>query len=304
MSEQHQLELFPNCGVPDCERLYLIGNGFDLHHGIKSKYSDFEEYVRIKGDTRLISLMDTFFSNDRDFWGDIETALGEYNESTITEFCEPGADEDSKFEHRTGWQAGIEDSIPYLFGSAMSDFRTFFDNWVRSIEINGIRADLDLPLKAKYLSFNYTETLEKVYGIPAENVLHIHGSRLKGDGEFVIGHGLHRDVNSPFDDDSVLLPYQNAYSEVIEIMNTWYKDSELYMSRNKDFFSSLNKCTGVCIIGHSYNDIDFPYLEKVSQSVVPGCMWILKYYSIEDYKRAKKVEKDLGLSNCWLSGFE
>jgi hypothetical protein len=27
------------------ETLYIIGNGFDLHHGIPSKYSDFKIYL-------------------------------------------------------------------------------------------------------------------------------------------------------------------------------------------------------------------------------------------------------------------
>jgi len=27
-------------------RLFVIGNGFDLHHGIPSRYSDFGEYIQ------------------------------------------------------------------------------------------------------------------------------------------------------------------------------------------------------------------------------------------------------------------
>ena len=85
-----QLELFPNFGVTEKDRLYVIGNGFDIHHGIESKYWDFEKWVKkTYKDTSLIGLMDTFFSNDREFWADIENALGEYDEEEITEFCEP-----------------------------------------------------------------------------------------------------------------------------------------------------------------------------------------------------------------------
>ena len=32
---------------------------------------------------------DIFFSNQREIWGDIEKALGEYDEDSILEFCKP-----------------------------------------------------------------------------------------------------------------------------------------------------------------------------------------------------------------------
>lgn len=44
------------------EVLYIIGNGFDISHGINSRYSDFERWVEEKGNDQLIGLMDIFFS--------------------------------------------------------------------------------------------------------------------------------------------------------------------------------------------------------------------------------------------------
>ena len=83
-----QLNLFPDFGVSEQDRLYVIGNGFDIHHEIESKYWDFKKCVqKTKNDSSLIDLMDTFFSNDREFWGDIENALGEYDEGEITDYC-------------------------------------------------------------------------------------------------------------------------------------------------------------------------------------------------------------------------
>ena len=68
--------LFPDFGIPEDERLYVIGNGFDIHHGIDSSYWHFKEWVRKnRKESNLIRLMDTLFSNDRECWGDIEKAL-------------------------------------------------------------------------------------------------------------------------------------------------------------------------------------------------------------------------------------
>lgn len=50
-----QLSLFSGFGVEERDRLYIIGNGFDIHHGIESKYWNFREWVRkTKKDSCLI----------------------------------------------------------------------------------------------------------------------------------------------------------------------------------------------------------------------------------------------------------
>ncbi|WP_051126707.1 AbiH family protein [Pseudomonas coronafaciens] len=44
-----------------------------------------------------------------------------------------------------------------------------------------------LDPQAFYLTFNYTNTLAKIYGIDPDQVLHIHGSADNGD-ELILGH--------------------------------------------------------------------------------------------------------------------
>lgn len=144
------MELFCDVGIQESERLYIIGNGFDIHHSIESKYSDFKKWLINDGNSRLVGLMDIFFSNEHEFWGDIEKALGEYDEDNITVFCEPVNEDDFKYEHPGQWQAGVEDSISFIFEEAMNDFRAAFDKWVRNIAISGLETDLQLPQVAKY----------------------------------------------------------------------------------------------------------------------------------------------------------
>lgn len=302
--DMEQSELFADYEIKEGERLYVIGNGFDVHHWIDSKYTDFKEWVRKNKDADLIGLMDTFFSNECDFWADIENALGDYREDEITEFCEPESSEDFRLEHPGQWQAGVEDGIPYIFGNVMDRFRDAFNEWVRSIDIDGIEADLQLPAASKYLTFNYTETLEWYYHIPEQNVLHIHGNRLAMGEEFVLGHGNSRDVNEPYGDEGQLLPYQNAYSAVIEVMNQWLKNPKGIIERHKDFFKSLSNCKAVSVMGLSYNDIDMPYLKEVAANVAQGAKWWLYYYSDKDYKRAMAAAGALGLKDYCLKRFD
>lgn len=299
-----QLDLFPNFGIKDEERLYIIGNGFDIHHWIDSKYSDFKKWVQKNKDAGLVGMMDQFFSNECEFWADIENALGDYRENEITDFCEPISSDDFKYDHPGQWQAGLEDSIPTVFGGVMDDFRDAFEEWVRSIDISGIEADLVLPVGSKYLTFNYTETLEKFYGIPKNNVLHLHGDRTIPDDVLIIGHGNPRDTGEPFEDESELLPYQNAYSEVIEIMNEWAKRPESIIQHHEQFFQSLSNCKTACTVGLSYSEIDLPYLKEIAKRVAPDCIWLLKYYSEDDRMKAESTAVTLSLKDYSFGRFE
>lgn len=72
----NQKSLFPAMDVENKHTLFIIGNGFDLAHEIKSQYSDFAKWLRQRGNDRLVQMMEIFFSNYRDFWGGHRESLG------------------------------------------------------------------------------------------------------------------------------------------------------------------------------------------------------------------------------------
>ena len=124
------------------------------------------------------------------------------------------------------------------------------------------------------------------------------------EDEFVLGHNSNRSENEPYGNDNIDLPYQNAYSEVIKIMNQWKKETKDIIDGHKRFFLSLHDCKAVSVMGMSYNDIDLPYLKKISTSVASNCRWILYYYSVSDLNNAKEVANKLGLKNYSTKKFE
>lgn len=201
--------LFPQEEQQNKKTLVIIGNGFDLASGIKSSYSDFKQWLQKNGRHRLIDLMDIFFSNQRDIWGEIEKALGEYDEDRILEYCKP--EEEIDYDHPTRSMAAVEDSPEWIFKPVLDEFIEAFKNWVDSINIANAEKIRDLPIECKYLSFNYTETLEVIYGIPASNILHIHGSRILGD-EYIIGHNNFRNPDEAYNDEGQMLYLQDTWS--------------------------------------------------------------------------------------------
>lgn len=58
--------------------LYIIGNGFDLNHNLKTSYNDYKNYLNGK-DSSLINEFETFdyfiHSDEVSLWRDIEKNL-------------------------------------------------------------------------------------------------------------------------------------------------------------------------------------------------------------------------------------
>lgn len=86
------------------------------------------------------------------------------------------------------WPQVVEDIPEWVFTPPppiVDKFFNLFDSWVNRIELAPIQKDWSLPIECKYLTFNYTETLEQQFGIPAAHVAHLHGSRLKERRRYV-----------------------------------------------------------------------------------------------------------------------
>lgn len=52
--------LFPELEQIAQNTLFIIGNGFDLANGIKSRYQDFKQWLILNNKHQLVSLMDIF----------------------------------------------------------------------------------------------------------------------------------------------------------------------------------------------------------------------------------------------------
>ena len=290
----NQKSLFPAIDVENKHTLFIIGNGFDLAHWIKSQYSDYAKWVRQRSNYRLVQMMEIFFSNNRDFWGDIEKALGEYDEEEIVDWCSP--DEGIDYDHPTRSVAAIEDGPDWLFKPILDEFLEAFNQWVESIDMNDAKAKFDLPAESRYLSFNYTETLEKIYSIPQENILHIHGSRLKHDN-YIIGHNQPRDPNDAYEDEVELLFKQDTWSKVIAWMNELVKDTDGIIKDNRAFFNLLDDITKVVVIGHSFYPVDYPYMIEVVQQTGTNVPWTISYHTQNDEERITDFIARTGLQN-------
>lgn len=286
--------LFPISPMPS-EVLYILGNGFDLSHGIESSYWHFEQWVKAQGNSRLIGLIDTFFSNKRDLWSDIETALGEYDEEAIYEYCKP--DEDIDYDHMMRSVAACEDGPDWLFKPVLDEFLEAFVEWVDSIDISQAKQNRTLYADSQYLTFNYTETLEKVYGIPSDHVKHIHGSRISAGDTYIIGHNIHKPENLHDTQNGELYFEQDTKNKIIGWMNSVRKDTSSIILRNQQYFKTLKNIKHVEVIGHSLYEVDWPYFDEVARCISPNAHWIFHAHTAADRQRINTYMVHSGITN-------
>lgn len=154
-------------------KLYIIGNGFDLAHGLPTRFDpDFKSFATRYGQD---SFWDLYQTRQDEMWSDFENLLGCPDFSSLEEIFD-GYAPDYLSDHE-GDRDGIilQVELNGQLKDALAAFANHADQYMMTYAkpINGIDDLLDR--ESYYLNFNYTHTLEYVYGIASQNVLHIHG---------------------------------------------------------------------------------------------------------------------------------
>ncbi len=150
--------------------------------------------------------------------------------------------------------------------------------------------------------FNYTRSLEKIYGIDYACVNHIHGKVHDDDDdsdwydpkEYILGHGLSnedimdRDSKQPFNETSCFSydieagEDNTAQLECYSAIDDIKKPVDELIEFNADFWESLHDVHTVVIAGMSFSPIDEKYLREVYNNVSPSVNTIVYVYSEDD----------------------
>lgn len=268
-------------------KLYIIGNGFDIAHGIPSRYSDFRHYCELNMHEMYEKLTRYYDGGDK-LWSDFEHELPNLNQEALFGWAtnnNPNWNQNWK-----GYYAFIDeirDEVDYVEG-----LKHYFTEWIKSISLNDVHQIYVLPVDdSLYLTFNYTLTLERIYNIPANHILYIHG-KVEGDfPQLVLGHNmLNQDVDETFSSDNEL--EEEACTEVANLVKGWRKDTNGIITANDNFFEQLGEVTDIYVLGHSMNDVDLPYFNKVDQSVSADANWHISVFDdIDSNNKQHAVEK-------------
>lgn len=78
-------------------------------------------------------------------------------------------------------------------------------------------------------------------------------------------------------------------------MNGLIKGSASIIHQNLDFFNSLSDIEQVVVYGHSFYEVDWPYMEEIVKYIGIDKPWAISYHVPEDLKRIDSFVKKMDL---------
>lgn len=293
--------------------LYIIGNGFDLAHGLSTSYWKFREYLEREHQEFLYEFEHLYDIGHIDFsdprvsdstiakwedavgnklWSDFEYQIGRPNidEMLGASDCVLG---DMNLD---GGLIGIEDTMDAYWKeqySYMNMFQQYVKDWIDEIDTSKIKPKFEKLINSKdiFLNFNYTDVLERVYGI--ENVLHIHGGvDSVTDIDPIMGHcnldtidehkELAKNADDEFDEGGA-----SIHRAVSDYLLATYKDTYSIIAQHSSFWRKLERVDHVVIFGWSAGDVDLPYIRKIRYSIDSSTVWDVYYHDKKAYLSLK-----------------
>ncbi len=287
---------------PNNQPLYIIGNGFDLHHQIPSGYADFGRFVS-GVDPSLHRLFEKYFSFDGN-WADFENTLAHLDVDLILDEASTYLVPYSADDWSDAFHHDYQYEIDRIVSSLSKELKKRFTEWICQLTIPTASSCqvplLDLPLHARYLTFNYTNTLQKLYGVSPDRVTYIHNYAAGPDSDLVLGHGVNpktiASLNASADLEDQDTRVTQANECIDEYFSRTYKPTDRVISAHQDFFDSLSAVKRIYVLGHSLSEVDWPYFALIAEKTkASDPHWIASYYDETKVQLMKEAFSEFGL---------
>lgn len=252
------------------KKLLIIGNGFDIDLGLRTRYSDFassELWGKLMGNTYsmdvdlLAALKKAKETNE---WFDIENTIDDYARS-VTQY---GIYTDKVRKDKEDF---------FRLSSALATYLKE-EQQKRSMKKESYALQV-LRMVAgvsgfDYYTFNYT-SLKKIADscgikIKTERITHVHGS---------------------LENDSIILGVlADPSNQIHEKYSFLYKDNSRFYTSN-NMYEDFEKADDIIFFGHSINGMDFPYFKDffIKQSGMIG-EYKRKHITIFTYDDASNLQ--------------
>lgn len=272
--------------------LYIIGNGFDLWHGLPTSCGEFYEFAK-----NTLDELENYYSfelHEHEPWHDFENALGAFSWENFFDFHNEVDIYAEDFRPKEIY--GLEDELAEQTDIHVSTVKEAFVGWVNQIDVKLTQPQMKFIKDSQFITFNYTSTLQSVYKIEDDQVFHIHG-RAEINDDLIFGHGENVVEPLELDDDGEIT--SSMFSDAEEVarypLTALKKPVKGILKQNKSYFEQLSDVFEILIIGHSLNTIDQPYFRCVAHNAV-NARWKVFCYTEEE--RDGHV---LSLTNCGIS---
>lgn len=282
--------------------LHIIGNGFDVMHGLPTRYQDFRNWLGTSAirPSEIQDLEEAFHHDDFNLWKDLETCLGSLNTASYASHIYQSFDELGLKNQSIQTQQWMQ----RVFIPDCNHLLQLFRVWAKTIDTKSALALGDKLLECGFdkeglfITFNYTNTLETIYGIPSNHIFHMHGDAHDDNSTIIVGHGT--DYSSQLPNVKGILTYQSCFvadtlaEYITQSLNHYLKPILKNLLLAGAFLKDFEP-DNIVVIGCSYGEIDKPYFLGLAD-LFHHAHWLLNWYSKEDYENAKKYIQELRLS--------
>lgn len=272
------------------DTLYIIGNGFDLHHGLNTSYKNFRDNVVLKAPNLWKQLIDIYGDDvTKDmWWSDFEAKLADIN-----------------YYHLLNSDNGVA-----MGGMKVQNFLTgqlppLFGKWINSIKLHILpENEVDIDKDALFFTFNYSLVLEKKYKVNKDNIWHIHNSIEEVD-KIIVGHDS--DSNTLISNYNSNRGNQQYNSWIVGNIIPWAakgaKDVDKRIAENKKTFHKYSNIKHIISMGFSFNEIDMPYIKAIisSNSNKNDIDWTIYYHQEGEDDIIIEKLKNIGIKEIQIN---
>lgn len=268
------------------KHLYIIGNGFDIFTGLKTRYVDFRWWLE-NNYPFIYENMLAAYDMDVEWWNDFEVQLGKLDireyvrkytppEKPIEEILK-AIKERKAFEKKYNLSPNLhhENHCAKRLRGLLDVLQYCFEKWVENCQkmfTNPKFVQLEKD-DSFFINFNYTDVLQWLYKIPEEQVLHIHGRASKHE-RLIFGHNSFLRGNGSVDDDQVCFE-----------LSRYEKNPYEYIYKHDVLPNILKDIEQVHIYGFSFSPVDEDYMDWIFKYVPSNTQWEVSWYSDTDKER-------------------
>lgn len=257
---------------------FLIGNGFDLRLGLKTRYTDmYDGYINESTNSMVIMDFKQALKNDMPkfkTWGDFEIAMGKYAQSfrnaknyitCVRDFraymVKHLKKEQDSFFAAFEKLGGLKSQVLEEFNLSVNDFyKAHTPNVVRSIK--NLMHTRGKVFKFNFISFNYTTTFDRIL---YEYICTLHKDIAANYSDVIHIHGeLNKDVVLGVDNEHQI---NNKYFEInIQTQRAFIKPkfNEMFdRMRVYDAMRTIDNSDVICVYGLSMGNSDMMWNEKI-----------------------------------------
>ena len=274
--------------------LHILGNGFDLAHGLPTSFDPDLRRLAARNE-RYADEWESYYGFG-ELWADVEVNLASPDVQVMLEHIgqyapDYGSDRESD-----------RDSIIFeaeeMLHFPLEEFARHADQALAETAPQE-RFLKHFSRRDWFLTFNYTHTLERLYGIPRRQILHVHG---EVDGApLILGYAPGSlagvDALGQWDDEDGFDYYWSTASSTLRERLIGFEKS-YQIDKLKAFLRDMKgEVDHISIYGLSCGIVDKPYFLQLHESF-PDALWGLGSHGAKSVSdaRANFVSYGLGVS--------